>query len=221
MANQLESRLIFQNTRDMLAQLGYQLNSAKMTPSFLRGEMAMSTSLASYHIPVLVNDQQNGTQFNTEKRLNLQDIFVTTEIGVFIAKPSSSTDTTFKTFTYENQIVFSTSKAVLPTLWNGTLSLTINNDTVLPAWDIQRNYFAPIQQQATNAYYATTGPAFVDSLDMSKHGYAPCEPNLVINGAANIQFNLNLPAAISTVDTNARIIVIQRGLLCQNCTTVK
>ena len=47
------------------------------------------------------------------------------------------------------------------------------------------------------------------------------EPNIVINGAANYQSSLNLPAAPTTIDANTYVAVIFRGILLQNCSSVK
>jgi len=42
-----------------------------------------------------------------------------------------------------------------------------------------------------------------------------------MNGAANINFQLTANGAPATITTNSFIAVIQRGILCQNVTTVK
>ena len=43
----------------------------------------------------------------------------------------------------------------------------------------------------------------------------------VLNGGANIVANIVLPAAISSVASNSRIVAIFRTILCQNVTSVK
>jgi hypothetical protein len=52
-------------------------------------------------------------------------------------------------------------------------------------------------------------------------GFHPIEPNLVLSGAANISFQLQLPQAIAAVESNSRIVVVQRGILLQNATSVR
>jgi hypothetical protein len=61
----------------------------------------------------------------------------------------------------------------------------------------------------------------IDQVDASENGFYPIEPNLLLNGAANIVANLVLPAAISTVKANSRIVCIFRTILAQNVTSVK
>jgi hypothetical protein len=47
------------------------------------------------------------------------------------------------------------------------------------------------------------------------------EPGIVMNGAANINFQLTANGAPATILANSFICVIQRGILLQNVTTVK
>jgi hypothetical protein len=213
MATQMGSRMVFENAKTLVRSLGYSVEHAKLTQSFLRSEVALSTSIANYHIPVLVNDNQNasGPRVN-EKRLNLQDIFVTTEIGVFIGV-GTSTNTAAKLYTYPNATVFtSATDDDLWSIYNGYLNLTINNEQLLPAWDVIRHYFVPQTQQSAST---------TDQWAASSDGFYPVEPGIVMNGAANINFQLTANGAPATVLANSFIAVIQRGILCQNVTTVK
>ena len=183
-----------------------------MTQSYLRSEVALSSSIANYHIPVLVNDTQNGSTRVNEKRLNLQDIFVTTEIAVLIGI-GTSTNTAAKLYTYPNATAFtSTSDDDLWSIYNGFLNLTINNEQILPAWDVIRHYFVPQTQQSAST---------TDQWAAGSDAFYPVEPGIVMNGAANINFQLTANGAPATITTNSFIAVIQRGILCQNVTTVK
>ena len=60
MATQIGNRLVFENAKGLINQLGYDASHAVLTPSYLRSEVLLSTSAASYHVPVLVNDNTNG-----------------------------------------------------------------------------------------------------------------------------------------------------------------
>ena len=84
MATQMGQRMVFENAKALVRGLGYSVDQAVLTQSYLRSEVALSTSIANYHLPVLVNDTQNGAVRVNERRLNLQDIFVTSEIAVLI-----------------------------------------------------------------------------------------------------------------------------------------
>jgi len=213
MATQMGSRMVFENAKTLVRGLGYSVEHAKLTQSYLRSEVALSTSIANYHIPVLVNDNQNasGPRVN-EKRLNLQDIFVTTEIAVLIGI-GTSTDTKAKLYTYPNATAFAAATDDdLWSIYNGFLNLTINNEQILPAWDVLRHYFVPQTQQSAST---------TDQWAASSDAFYPVEPGIVMNGAANINFQLTANGAPATVQANSFIAVIQRGILCQNVTTVK
>jgi len=212
MATQMGSRMVFENAKTLVRGLGYSVEHAKLTQSYLRSEVALSTSIANYHIPVLVNDTQNGSTRVNEKRLNLQDIFVTTEIAVLIGI-GTSTNTAAKLYTYPNATAFtSTSDDDLWSIYNGFLNLTINNEQILPAWDVIRHYFVPQTQQSAST---------TDQWAAGSDAFYPVEPGIVMNGAANINFQLTANGAPATITTNSFIAVIQRGILCQNVTTFK
>jgi hypothetical protein len=212
MASQMGSRMVFENAKALVRGLGYSADHAKLTQSYLRSEVALSTSIANYHIPVLVNDTQNGASRVNEKRLNLQDIFITTEISVVIGV-GAGTATAAKLYTYPNSTVFTA--ATDDNLWsiyNGYLNLTINNEQVLPAWDVLRHYFVPQTQQSAS---------LTDQWSASQDSFYPVEPGIVMNGAANINFQLTANGAPASVLADSFICVVQRGILCQNVTTVK
>ena len=219
MASQMGQRMIFENAKSLVRGLGYSVDQAVLTQSYLRSEVALSTSVANYHIPVLVNDTQNGSVRVNEKRLNLQDIFVTSEIAVLIGVGAATT-TTAALYTYPNgQIFTSATDTDLLAIYNGSLNLTVNNAQVLPAWDVLRHYFVPQTQGGVGVTAQTIFP--VDQVDSSTNGFYPVEPGIVMNGAANINFQLTANGGPATILSNSFICVIQRGILLQNVTTVK
>jgi hypothetical protein len=219
MATQMGSRMVFENAKTLVRSLGYSVEHAKLTQSYLRSEVALSTSIANYHIPVLVNDTQNGASRVNEKRLNLQDIFITTEIAVLIGV-GAATNTKAQLYTYPNGTIFTTATDDdLWSIYNGYLNLTINNEQVLPAWDVLRHYFVPQTQGGVGITAQTIFP--VDQWAASQEAFYPVEPGIVMNGAANINFQLTANGAPASVLANSFICVMQRGILCQNVTTVK
>ena len=219
MATQMGSRMTFDNAKSLVRGLGYSVDQAVLTQSYIRSEVALSTAIANYHLPVLVNDTQNGAVRVNEKRLNLQDVFITTEIGLFIGV-GTSTSTKAILYTYPNPVIFTAATDDdLWSIYNGYLNLTVNNQQILPAWDALRHYYAPQTQGGVGITAQTVFP--VDQVDFSQQTYYPVEPNIVMNGAANINFQLTANGAPATVLANSFICVIQHGILCQNVTTVK
>jgi len=212
MATAVGTRMQFENAKSLVRSLGYSVDHAKITQSYLRSEVALSTSSANYHIPVLVNDTQNGATRINERRLNLQDIFVASEWAVYFGI-GTATDTKAKLYSYPNATDFTgTSDDDLWSLYNGYLQLSLNNDLIVPYFDVFRSYFVPQTQESAT---------LVDQLDASQNGFSPIEPGIVMNGAANINFQLTCGGAPATITANSFICVIQRGILLQNVTTVK
>lgn len=230
-----DARLTFENAMRVLSSIRnqrgqpmYDLSSAQMTQSFIRGEMAMSTSLTQYNIPILVNaQQQNGNVARIlGNPLQLQDMFFVNQlfVGWTIA---SGTTTNGKLYSWPSPtdlVAAGGTVAALQTLWNGRLSLLMDNVNVVPAWDINRHLCINQTQQNTNFNVAaTTSPAVfnTDQFNGGEDGFYPVEPGWVLNGASNINAQVNLPGALSAIPTNGAIVVIFRGILLQNVTTVK
>jgi len=223
MATQMGNRLVFENAKTLIQQLGYDASHAVLTPSFLRSEVLLTTSAASYHVPVLVNDNTNGTPTVREQRLALQDLFIVSSIQ-FLLTSGSSTTGSAKNYTYPNLTAFSTGAAQLYTLYNGYFSIQVNNQNVLPKWSMLQHLDVPQQQQNTNFNAASaTSPAqyAIDQTSFDTYALQVCEPNIVLNGASNIQASIILPAAPSTLDSNTYVATLWYGILAQNCTSVK
>lgn len=223
MATQMGNRLVFENAKTLINQLGYDASHAVLTPSFLRSEVLLTTSAASYHVPVLVNDNQNGTPTVREQRLALQDLFIVSSIQ-FLLTSGSSTTGSAKSYTYPNLTAFPTGAAQLYNVYNGYFNIQVNNQNVLPKWSILQHLDVPQTQQNTNFNAATaTSPAqySIDQVSMDQYALQVCEPNIVLNGASNISASIVLPAAPSAVDANTYVATLWYGILAQNCTSVK
>ena len=213
MATQGGARLVYKNAQEALVRAGVNPQQAVLSQSYLRFEQTLSTTKTSYNFGVLNNQTIDAqAQTPTEYRLNLQDAFYISELMVYIAKASSSTDASFKLYTYPSSTVFTTGAASLATLYNGTMSLTVNNRQIVPASDLTKFLQIP-QTQATGA---TNSP--VDQFDGSWASVV--EPNLVLIGSKNSIFNITIPAAFSALDANTRVVIICRGILAQNVTVV-
>ena len=217
-------RLVFENAAELIRNSGYDPSRAILTQSFLRSEAAMSTSSSTYNLPIIVTQNQGASQFNTERRLQLTDVFVVSSINVQAAKPASTSDALFKLYNYGSPTVFTTSNAAASidgVYANGFLSMLIDNNQMLPAWDLDQHFRAPITQANSVVYYTgATALAYVDSRDGSNDGIMQVEPNFVLAGNFNIQFTLNTIVGMTAVETNSRWVVRLRGILAQNCSKI-
>lgn len=225
MASTVGTRLAFEKAKEAINRAGFSLGQAVLSQSYLRLEVALSTTVTNYQFPVLVNDvtASSTTATNVEQRLQLQDAFVVSQFGLFFGKPSSSTATNFQLCTYPNKTIFSAANTATSLLnwYNSSLSLTVNNRVICPAYDLYRHYNVPQQQQTTDADYTTSGIDYDDQQDGSSSGFYPIEPAWVLVGSKQNQLQVQLPQAMAAVEANSRAIIILRGHLAQNVTPVR
>lgn len=219
----LGSRMAYDKAKEAINNAGFSAGQAVLSQGYIRTEVTLSTTKTSYQFPILVNDNINGTSFNTSNLLNLQDAFYVSSIGLFFAKPSSSTDTTFQLATYPNASIFSTANTAssLYTWYNSSLQLTVNNRQIIPSYDLYRHYSVPQQQTTTNADYLTSAINYKDQQSGADSGFYPVEPGWVLVGSKNNTLIVNLPQALTAVEANSRAIIIFRGHLAQNVTPVR
>ena len=227
--NQISQRLVFDNAQKLIFRSGQRPVDAILTQSFLRFETALAFGQTSYKFDTLVNENTQAVNFNTQVKLNLQDAFVCGEIGFFLAVPSSTTAVDFRLYTYPNTTILTAANvANYYAIYNGHMSLTVNQKTVLTNWDLSRHYYAPAEQQnvISATYASTVAPAILranDQLDLSQNGFYPVEPNLVISGGKKNDLQVTLPGTgiPTAVTANSRLVCIMRGVLAQNVTSVK
>ena len=216
--NNINEREVFGNAVNALGNAffdtpGFNPSNYKLTQSYLRLEQAIQAGITQYRFPILVNEQ-NPTLFNTEKRLNLQDSFVVSSVGIFLGAPTSPTAANFLPMTYPNPLTFTTTTAAdANTLYAGSLEVKVNNNVLIPDWDIWRHYNRPGTQAVAVPPAAADETSGID-------GFYPMEPNIVFVGAKNTKLTINLPAGIATIIANSRIVMIFRGILAQNTTVV-
>lgn len=210
--NQAGARLTFQNARTALENAGLNVRFAKLTQSYLRFERIILANTTVYQFPVLVNDNTFGVT-NTEKRLQMQDSFVINQLNVLLAVPAALTDAAYRLFNYPAPAVFAANAAAQQVLYNAFLTITINNDILLPNWDVYKHFIVPETQ-------AAAAPPPTDQIDGGQSGWYPVEPNVTFIGSKNNVVEITLPAAIAAVTVNSRIIVMMRGVLGQNTSVV-
>ena len=219
--NNIVSRLVYENAKAAVIAAfagtpGFDIAAYKLTQSYLRLEQALVTTKAQYTFPVLTNQ---GTPTNTEQRLNLQDSFVISHVGFFLLAPASATDATKIPQTYPDPLTFATGAAAAGVLYSGYLNISVNNNVLVPAWDLFRHYQTN-QTQSSVAAGAPPPNAVLAQIDGGNDSFYAMEPNIIIVGSKNNVITINLPAAVATVDSNSRIVLIFRGILAQNSTVV-
>lgn len=210
--------------------------NVRLTQSTLILTKPIVPTVATYNFDVL--ETQTATLQNDEIRLNLNDEFVITTMGVYLQADTVTTredGTTInggKTlFTYvplEN-----TGNLVsLNDLYNGALQIAVNNIVYLDKWDTKKHECRPRTQYGNYSGATTIVNTTQASSEFSKNAMFPVEPLLTLSGAKKNNIQLTLPNAIAggsyrllTDDkttityTFSRIALVMRGLNAQNGAT--
>lgn len=240
MPSQIGSRMAFQNAANAVKRAGLNPGNAVLSQSYLRFETNAVASATNYKFDVLVNETSyTPTTGQTTQKLNLQDAFVTNQLGIYLAVPGSGVTTynEYRPLTYPTvgNIAGSTGNFTAAqalnalSFYNGFLSLTVNQRTVIPYWDLMRHYKAYTTQAnmvttvQTGAATAFTAPNHIpteDSINLADDSMFPVEPNLVFAGNKKHDLTITLPIGISAIPSGLRIVIIARGILAQNVTPI-
>lgn len=214
----LDARLVYENAKSALRKAFPDVPNiaeiCKLTQSTIRLEQPITAGNTLYSFPVLQNEQKFS---NTEVRLLQQDSAIVYSLGAFVAKPASLTDASFRLHTYPNPMEFSTPGAAdaMNSLYNGLLSVAVNNDILVPKWDLFKHLVVPETQFTPAASSPET------EIRGSFDGFYPLEPNIVLIGSKNNVIQVTLPdAGIATIEPNSRIVLILRAIIAQNSTVV-
>jgi len=215
--NFIIERQKYQLVKGLYAEAGQ--GNTVIVPSTLRSEAALSTSNSfSFNV-----QKDQGSSFNTEIRLRLNDGFTITDIGLFVAKPGSATDTTFKLYTYPSESEFSTAncgEALRGLYNNGTLQITKNQVNYIENWDLYKHFCVnAIQQSVSYAGYTTASSTAANPADQqngSTDGFFPLATPFTFTGQDNIQISVNTPVALAAVESNSRLVLMFRGYIAYN-----
>jgi hypothetical protein len=216
--NSFIAREDFYIAKQTFEAANYRMDQIRLVTSSIRMEQPLVAAQNMYTFPVLVNIQNQAQPFPTEIRLQQQDSLCVTQIGVFLALATSTTDSTFKLETYPNPAVFTNAVQLNTIYQNGRVFLTVDNDIYLKQWDMMRHYC--VNQTQQTAPPGAGSP--IDQLDGTSDGYYPMTPMIILTGAQDIQLTLQMPLQAPTaVDAFSRIVIIMRGFLAQMSTVIK
>jgi hypothetical protein len=190
------------------------VNLFHLTQSEIRLELPLTANNTLYQFKLLDNQPGAGGQiFNTELRLRMQDTFVPTHFGLYLALPSGTTDATYRLNSYPNQFVFANALQ-MRALYNGQLKIMTNNYQYLYSWGLQRHWCSNQTQQT--AAFGAGSPE--DQNDFSVDAMFPMQPYVLFGGSENTQISITLSAPPTAVDANSRYILRFYGVLAQNST---
>lgn len=216
----LDARLIYENAKAALRKAFPDVPQiaeiCKLTQSTIRLEQPITAGNRLYTFPVLKNENLYSS---TEVRLLQQDSAVIYQMGAFVAKAATPQTGAYKLHTYPNLIAFPTAGAAdaMDAIYNGNLSIAVNNDILVPNWDVFKHLNVP-ETQATGAPGANSP---IDEVRGAFDSFYPIEPNIVLIGSKNNVIQIALPeGGVSVIEPNSRIVLILRAVLAQNSTVV-
>lgn len=198
------------------------VNSRKLSQSEIRLEVELNATNNSFVFGLTAN-QQNTTNviFNTEQRLTMQDSLICSEYGFYIGNPGSQTAANWELKTYGNTQTFptGTDANILNTVLysQGSLRMTCNNDVIMPYRGLFNNWYRGQTQQT--AALGAGSPA--DQIRGAEDGSVTMEPNILLIGSKGYLPQIILPTALTGLtDTHIRAVLLFRGILAQNSTSV-
>lgn len=191
-----------------------RFSGKNMTPGYLRLEQTIVNSKNIFSFATFSGDA--ASVYPTEKRLDRNDAFIATEVGMFLIRQDvANLKTNGDLNSYVNLTAFAAAAGFVPAdlkaLYHGFLSIEIGRVKKLVAFDTQRFYKAPITQQ--------TGAGNYDQKNGRKDGFVRLTPQVVIDGAGTNDLSITFPSyagwngASVTSGTENRICLYLRGLL--------
>ncbi len=197
------------------------VNSRKLSQSEIRLEVELNATNNSYVFGLTANQQNSSNViFNTENRLTMQDSLICNEYGFFVGNPSSQSDVTWELKTYGDTQTFplgTDANLLNSTLYShGYFKMQCNNDVVMPYRGLFNHWYKGQTQQT--AALGAASPA--DQIRGAEDGFITDEPNILLIGSKGYIPQIILPAAIALTSTHVRAVLIFKGILAQNSTSV-
>lgn len=203
-------------------------SNVRLTQSSIYLTKPINPNVTTYSFDVL--ETQTATLQNDELRVNINDEFYLTTLGLYLVAEVKSDELG----SLSSQILLtyapvenSSSLVSVEDFYRGSLQLSVNNVVYLDKWDTAKHKIVP-RTQFSN-FLAANGQASIPSTEYSKNAMFPIEPILQISGAKKNTIQVVLPNAISagTFDvitddasiltyTITKVALLGRGLNAQN-----
>lgn len=224
-------KMFFRSFRDKFGQgaagdrdCAQFVESLKLSQSEIRLEVQLSATQNIFVFGVTPNQANtNNTQFNTERRLPLQDSICVNEYAIYVGLPpgagATPANTNWLLRSYGNTQDFTAASALSidSTFYShGWFVMKCNNDVIMPYRGLVNHWYKPQTQQTAALGAASPGDQFCGAED----GSITDEPNIVIIGSKNYVPQIELPTAMTSVDAGTRAVLILKGVYAQNSTVV-
>jgi hypothetical protein len=207
--------------------------NVRLTQSSLFLRKPIDATKTVYNFDVLENQTQSLQA--DEIRLNINDEFITTQMGLYLTGTISTRDGVvtqlggLRLFTNVLEQQNLTQASNLIPFYDGDLKIAVNNIVYMEKWDTRKHYVATRTQIGSSSSVTTINNATWDSNTFAKDGMYSVEPMITLSGAKKNDITLRLPSAISngtfnytdnagnpfTITING-VALLLRGLNAQN-----
>lgn len=167
--------------------------NVRLTQSSLFLTKPINAAVTTYNFDVL--ETQTATLQNDEIRLNLNDEFIITQIGMYLVGNVNGTPGRIL-FTSPPFELNTTQADRLTDFYNGAFKIAINNIVYMEKWDTYKHQSIGTTQFQSFQLGVATPPAFAEN-NFAKNGMYGVEPMITLSGAKKNDLTLQIPAAIS------------------------
>lgn len=172
--------------------------NVRLTQSSLFITKDIDATKSSYDFDVLENQTQ--TLQPDEIRLNINDEFIVTDLGVYLYGTWTASNGPEKIGTGTQLLSYAPleldgNAIVSKNLYAGQLKIAVNNIVYLEKWDTRKHELVTRTQFATQL--AGTNQATMASNDFSSDAMIPFSPLLTLSGAKKNDINIRLPQSIA------------------------
>lgn len=196
------------------------IETLKLSQDDIRLECELNATATNFKFGLTQNQSNStGVVFNTENRLTMQDSLCVNEYGIYVGQPSSRTDTTWKLRSYPNTQDFAAADIgpLQSTFYShGWFRLTCNNDVIMPYRGLFNHLYLPQTQQTAALGAGSPG----DQIRGAEDGLITAEPNIILIGSKGYIPEIVLPVALASAGAFMRCVIIFKGILAQNSTSV-
>lgn len=186
-------------------------NNPVIAPDFIRMEAYLTNGKSEYEF----FHKLLGNEAATENKLNEQDAFRVTDIGVFLTAENTTVPGIAELQTYPNPIVFPNETSALQTahlehIYNGKYIAKIGDTTYLPGMYIGECRVVNTSQQTSSANRSERGAG---------DGFMPSTPQYTLRGRENNSLKIVVPAnsvqkvesVFGTTGYKTKVVLILRG----------
>lgn len=168
--------------------------NVRLTQSSLFLTKPISSSVTTYNFDVL--ETQTATLQNDEIRLNLNDEFIITQIGMYLVGNINGTPGRILLTTPPYELNTSAADK-LTDFYNGAFKIAINNIVYMEKWDTYKHQSRGTTQFQSFSALIAVPPTFPEN-NFAKNGMYGVEPMITLSGAKKNDLTLQIPSAITS-----------------------